>query len=585
MYINNYIISEKLKRKSRIKYNNIIKNSDEFPNFLSTKHFYKRRKISQINTSSNLNVKKEKIVPKLPIEKIINNKFEKHNSKSLGTKRRKSILDNNKNYKNLFINTKNDDENNIKNIKKNNALTLSEKIRLKTIIKNFENNKITTNSLYNQEKKFPLNSVTENNYFFLFSNYKKKKNKTELNKSKNKSKISKSALISYKMMKKFNHRTNKILESDKSEETKYSNNINEFRKQIINSYKDSVILKDISKRKINYDNAMKLLESANEKRIENALELEKEFYKKKYCENQYFYENMSFANDSKKRKSKKLPTAIARKINGKISLFSSPTKPPDNNLKNKYSFKSISGLHKIHNSLNGDNNISNLFTKTETSKIYEHNNPSHLLKKKISKSHQNSNKKKLSNKSILNNNENKNQDKIANNKSFTNNFNKSIFLNYVNSFRPHKIEHKALDYLEKKLLDTKEDYKKYIKKEIKQRSKQFADSFASINNYYEYQPLIDMNSDMPELNVNSNNLKRVIKINNIKKNLFSIDDDDLLMQNIKKLKEKVREVEMDFYTVDGNKKKYHLSFIKNEVKPQTIVKFNIMKNPHFGIPC
>ena len=42
---------------------------------------------------------------------------------------------------------------------------------------------------------------------------------------------------------------------------------------------------------------------------------------------------------------------------------------------------------------------------------------------------------------------------------------------------------------------------------------------------------------------------------------------------------------MDFYTVDGNKKKYHLSFIKNEVKPQTIVKFNIMKNPHFGIPC
>ena len=42
---------------------------------------------------------------------------------------------------------------------------------------------------------------------------------------------------------------------------------------------------------------------------------------------------------------------------------------------------------------------------------------------------------------------------------------------------------------------------------------------------------------------------------------------------------------MEFYTVEGNNKKYNLSFVKNIVKPQTIEKLNHMRNPHFGIPC
>ena len=120
---------------------------------------------------------------------------------------------------------------------------------------------------------------------------------------------------------------------------------------------------------------------------------------------------------------------------------------------------------------------------------------------------------------------------------------------------------------------------------MKQRSKQFADSLASINSYFEYQPLIDMNSDMPHLNINSTNLKRVIKVNNIRKNLYIVDDDDLLIQNVKKLKDEVRDAEMKYYTVDGNKKKYNLSFLRHEVKRQTIAKLNHMKNPHFGVPC
>ena len=584
MHLNTEIIFEKLKRKSKIKYNNIIKNSDAFPNFLSTKHFYKRRNTQQINTLSNLNIKQEKIVSELPkFEDSIN--FHKKNSLSLG-RITPSISDNSKINKNLFLDTKNDSENNIRDLKKHKALTISDKIILKSIIKHFENNKLKTHSLYNLEKKYPLNSVTESNYFFLFSNYKnkKRKNKKDIGKTKliNKSKISNSALISYNMMKKFNDKTNKILEADKTEGTKFSNNINEFRKQIINSYKDSIILKDINKRKINYDNAIKLLESENEKRIKKAFELEKEFYKKKYSENHYFYEIMKHSEESKRRKSKKIPTTISKKPGENFTLFSSPVKTVGNITKNQNSFKSINRLHKIRKSTNENNNIS------DSSRIYENNNSNHLLKRKISKSHQNSNKKKLSNKSNKNlfNGENvKNNIKVTNNKNFKSTFNNNIYFNYINNSKIHKIEYKTFDNSEKKVLDSREQYKKYIKKEIKERSKQLADSLASINNYYEYQPLIDLNSDMPYLNINSNNLKRVIKVNNIQKNLYSTDDDDLLMHNNKKLKDQIREVEMEYYTVDGNKKKYHLSFIKNEVKPQTIVKLNHMKNPHFGVPC
>ena len=185
-------------------------------------------------------------------------------------------------------------------------LSLSEKLRLKSILKNFEYNKLTTNSLYNREKNLPLNGVTESNYLFLFSDYKNKKKKSKKDvdyiKSNLHSKMSKSSLVSLRMMKKFNKRTSKLLEIEKFEGTKFSNNVNEFRKQIINSYKDSATFKDLYKRKINYDNAMKLIESTKEKRIREAFELEKEFYKKKNKENLFLYDNIQTTDEPKSRR-------------------------------------------------------------------------------------------------------------------------------------------------------------------------------------------------------------------------------------------------------------------------------------------
>ena len=117
------------------------------------------------------------------------------------------------------------------------------------------------------------------------------------------------------------------------------------------------------------------------------------------------------------------------------------------------------------------------------------------------------------------------------------------------------------------------------------RAKQFADSLASLNYYFEYQPLRFINSDNPDLNVNPINLKRVAKVNEINKNLYAYDDDDLLLHNVKKLKEKLKDVELEYYSIDKYETKYKLSFLKKDVRRKTIEKINAIKNPKFGIPC
>ena len=574
-FLNNDIKFSKIRRKSKIKYNFLFKNSKDAPSFLSTKHFYKRRNTQAINLSNQNINPDDKAKTKLFLPKKYRQKH-----KSL------SLLDDQKLISNSNPLGIIDTDNENKTYKQLSPLTLFEKIKIKAILNSFEKNKLTTHSLYNLEKKYPLNSITENNYLFFFRDYKERKRQSIKQLiSTGKAKMSKSSLISLNMMKKFNNRTKKILEADKTEGTKFSSNINEFRKQIINSYKDSVVLRDLNKRKINYYNAMKLLETNNEKRIQKAFELEKEFYKNKNSDTLYMFNSNIIPEEiePKKRKSKKTPTTIVKKLDEKIAYLSPNVNAKKTKNYNNLTISKSKGIH--HNTINSNtikwinmNNINNYFNKTET------NNNSNILKEKASKSLENSNKKKLSkasDNSLLNENR-------SNNNTFNNKYLNYIYNTNNNTNANIKSKNnsiKNIDKSEREFLNSKEEYKKYIKNCMKQRSKQFADSFASINSYFEYQPLIDMNSDMPHLNINSTNLKRVIKVNNIRKNLYILDDDDLLVQNVKKLKDEVRDAEMKFYTVDGSKKKYNLSFLKFDVKRQTIAKLNHMKNPHFGVPC
>jgi hypothetical protein len=142
--------------------------------------------------------------------------------------------------------------------------------------------------------------------------------------------MAKSALISMKMMKKFNKKTNKIFEENKSEGLKFSKNINEFRKQIINSYKDSFRKDDISQEKMNYTNAMNFLSTNQERQIKKAYQLEKEFYKTKYHEYDLNYKKKNYIDGYFERKyrrknSKKIEfNSMSSKFISFFSFFCEP---------------------------------------------------------------------------------------------------------------------------------------------------------------------------------------------------------------------------------------------------------------------
>ena len=570
-YVNIAFKLAKFHEKSKKRYEKIIKKSiNEFPSFLSTKHFYKRRKAFFINNTNSYNVKKKNaqserkketnlilssIIKKKDIEKSNKEKSEIKDSSSTSqlileidsnkenkNKRKKSRI----NLKNIYLS----EEKNIKR-KSKKTLTDEDKLKLKSILQNFQNNKLTTNNLCKQEKKLSLNSLTEDNFLFLFSNYKckcshKKRMKHLIYNKTVIDNMAKSALISMKMMKKFNKKTNKMYEENKSEGVKFSKNINEFRKQIINSYKDSFRKDDISQEKMNYTNAMNFLSTNQERQIKKAYQLEKEFYKTKYHEYDLNYKKKNYIDGYFERK--------YRRKNSK-----------------KIEFNSISSKH--------NNNITTFindkyFNNIEEEKIFDYNH-NHNNEGNYSYSH--SNKYGLFSPNIKNIKQGSCNSSINNNdKKYASN---NLYLNYMTNLRKRKSSAIMIND------PVKEEYDNYVKNHIKERSKQLADSLASINYYPEYQPLIHINSDNPDYNINQNNLRRVVKVNGIKKNLFPYDDDDLLQHNINKLKEELRDVELKYYSIEKKNNNYHLSFIKNNVRRTTLEKANAIKNTRFGVPC
>ena len=163
------------------------------------------KNLKQISFTSLLKPKNKNEKIQLNINSLINNK-------SMPPKVFSSLIQKNKN-------------NNKK--KEKHILTLDEKSKIKSIIKNFQDNIITTNELYKLERNYPLNSITKSNFRFLskensiyFNNNNKKGKKKE---------ISKVFLTSSNMIGKFNYKTNKILEKS-LKDTNFSKNINEFRK-------------------------------------------------------------------------------------------------------------------------------------------------------------------------------------------------------------------------------------------------------------------------------------------------------------------------------------------------------------------
>ena len=568
-YLNIAFKLAKFHAKTKKKYDKILKKSKDFPSFLSTKHFYKRRKAffinnKNINDVKHINIKsakkketnlmlsnlatKRKTGRSNQSQSKINDSLssndlllESDNNNISKIEKKRKKIDKNSHKISLSV------ENNNKG-KRKKTLSEEDKIKLKSILQNFQKNKLTTENLCKQEKKLELNSLSESNFLFLFGNYKdkyshKKRMKHLIYNKTTLENMPKMALISMDMMKKFNQKTNQIYEEEKLEGIKYSKNINEFRKQIINSYKDKFSKDDISQEKLNYDNAVKYLNTNQENQIKKAYQLEKDFYKTKFKNKEINYQKQDYMADYIGRKNKKTLT-------------------------NNFKFNSFS-------SKNNDNQLNfnkgKIFNSQEEEKLFVH---SHTKRGSLSYSNANKNNLFLTPKQT-NKSDNNNKGIKTMSKFTTNN----LFLNYMKNAKKRRINFYPID------ISAKKEYKNYIKRTIKERSKQLADSLASINNYYEYQPLKDMNSDMPNFNVNTTNLKRVVKVNGILKNLFSYDDDDLLIHNVKKLKKELRDIELQYYSIDKHMKNYHLSFLKNNVKRTTIEKVNAIKNPRFGVPC
>ena len=569
-YINLAFKLSQFYKKSKKKYEKILKSKkDEFPSFLSTRHFYKRRKGFFLNEKIINNIRPLNIssAKKQESKLMLSKKESKRNSKE--TQRNLSKYSDSFSSNNFLLDSKNNSGNKTKNSnkkklkniyktslsvenKKNRKkeLTPEDKIKIKNILSNFQKNKLTTNNLYKLEEKQNLNSLTESNFLFLFTNYKnnyshKKRMKQLLYNKTTIESMPKSSLISFNMMKKFNDKTYNIFREKKIEGIQFSKNINQFRKQIINSYKDSFSKNDISQEKLNYNNAINFLNTNQEKQIKKAFELEKEFYKTKYNKNENKYNNTP-------QKKEHIDSYVERKVK--------------KNSTNKFSVNSL--LSKNDNnsvktfSLSKDKDVNN----KEDEKIFDYNHAN-----KESKSYSNYIKNNLVN---------------HNNKHFIESINRTskdiprysknnIYLNYMKNIKQRKSKKKSGN----------EEYKDYIKETLKNRAKQFADSLASLNYYFEYQPLRFINSDNPDLNVNPINLKRVAKVNEINKNLYAYDDDDLLLHNVKKLKEKLKDVELEYYSIDKYETKYKLSFLKKDVRRKTIEKINAIKNPKFGIPC
>ena len=152
-----------------------------------------------------------------------------------------------------------------------------------------------------------------------------------------------------------------------------------------------------------------------------------------------------------------------------------------------------------------------------------------------------------------------------------------------NLYSNYKFNDKILKTVqsEKIVEQSKKDYEQYLKDKYRKQAKILADSLCDIKDLPEKEI---KRKNMPNyFNLNMKNLRRIIQVNSIKKHLYSVEDDDLLIKNTKKLREEIRKTENCFYTiVRGNN---NIDFLKRKVRASTIRKLNVMKKSHFGIPC
>ena len=152
--------------------------------------------------------------------------------------------------------------------------------------------------------------------------------------------------------------------------------------------------------------------------------------------------------------------------------------------------------------------------------------------------------------------------------------------NYINS--KNRINNPNINDKEKEMGNIMKNFWRFQQKKIKEKSKRLANSISQMN-YFHYMPKGYVDYKNSTLNINTKNLTRVIKLMKINKYLCDIEDDDLLVFDTQKLKNLIQQAEIQYYLSD--KKAFQLSYLRKNLRPQTISKFCKIKSSFFGLPC
>ena len=515
----------------------------------------------------------------------------------------------------VFSPTNSDSNSNSSRYKK--FLTMSDKIKLNQILKYFKKNESAIYELFRTEKQHPLNNVNESNYLFLTlsdqqQNYKKyKKNNLKFI---NRKKFAKSTsnFFPLTMIEKFNNKTHKFLGLRHPLNAKFSKNVFQYRKQLINNFTEPdnrLNMGSVDYFKEKFNEALDILDKRKESTIEKMFLSEKKFYKLKNKEvnfaefdinnNKIEDNEIKQQNSSKNNNNKNQGKRMSQIMNLNFNLI--------DQIENKNDLKEKNDKN-INNNVNENvtdinNNNENKIFKKRSSVVFKKNNSSkynafpgrkfsinilrHSISKKLNEASEENNIIDRYNK----NNINIIKDKKISNYNICNDNNKYYNLNnitpaYKNNEKKNvnniKKPKKPLSKLEKQIIKLHESHNDFLNKKINERSEKLANSMAKMI-FFQGNKNKYLTVNNSKLNINSMNLMRVIKLMQINKYMNDVEDDELL-ENAKKLRGEINDTENQYYTCNKNSK-LQLSYLKKNLKPKTIKKFCTIKNSFFGLPC
>ena len=428
--------------------------------------------------------------------------------------------------KDIFIDFKRDKSNDssISSSKSFSLISKNVKNSVKLIVNKFNHNKSATTLFLNKEKKMELNSlsnITNSGLGLLLKEENENKNENDASAFNEDKSIS----LSSRMIDLFNNRTNQYLNTSKSFKM-FSSKTNQFRTEIINSFKNSENTKDIIKKlKRKYNESVDIFEKQKDLEIQKALQDEKNFYKLKKEENE-------------------------KNINSIYKRLFLMSKKRSENRKHTFVYKG----KQSRKSLEIKQNISQIIKSKRNSVI----NPLFLF------------------------NNDTNKERSKENNSNTSSSLELTSLKKISKIKRYKKIYKCKN--EENVERAHLKYEIFKTNKIRQNGEKFRDIIGEmINSTYRLKNSNYLDDESKKIRIINNNLIKLSKIKKINKSIDKIEFDEF-REDYSKLREKMNKCENEYYRVSVYNNKYKLSFLKPTLKQSTIKKYIQMNVSTFGFP-